>query len=247
MEWVRKAAARPDFLRRAVEGEPWSPLRPFFRVPPGSGTRNSLFEAMRGCGVEPLRACDTATAAKSLFILSGIPGSVGSSVVDLWPALTGILANHPGSVRVWPFDQPEPESGTPGIVLAEMYPRALYAVALSPEPPAQRARLSIPKSDRESRKGAIERLKAMEWVHTEGVTFEDADPDALTEDSFDALLSAAALLRCALEGTPLGWSKADPFEGGILALDSLNLSLPEAHLRRRAERRPPPRRARARP
>lgn len=122
VEWVRSAAAWPDFLRRAVEGEPWSPLRPFCRIPRGTGTRNLLFDAMRARGVEPLRACDTRTAAKSLFILSGIR----------------------------------------------------------------------------------------------------------------ALLSAAALLRCVLERTPLGWSGADPFEGGILALDSLNLALPEQALRSRA-------------
>jgi hypothetical protein len=100
--------------------------------------------------------------------------------------------------------------------------------------------LTIAKSDRESRKAAVERLRAQSWVRECGVTFEDADGDILTEDSFDALLSAAALLRCALEGTPLGWSGADPFEGGILALDSLNLALPEQALRSRsrAVRRP---------
>ena len=120
VEWVTKAAAWPEFFARAAENEPWSPLRPFFTVQPGADSRNRMFRAMRDRGVEPLRHVDTVTAAKSLFIRSGIPGSVGSSVVDLWPALAGILANRPGSVHVWPFDRAEPDTGATGVLLAEM-------------------------------------------------------------------------------------------------------------------------------
>ena len=231
VEWVRKAALWPDFFSRATEGEPWSPLRPFFRVPAGADARNRLFREMRGRGVEPFRDVDSVTAAKSPFILAGIPGSVGSSVVDLWPALSGILASPPDGFRVWPFDQAQPDTGDAGVILAEMYPRALYASALASEPPSLRARLSVAKSDRKARRAAIESLLAQGWVREHAVRFEDADPDAITEDAFDALMSAAGALRCVLEGTPLGYSGADPFEGGILALDSLNLSLPERTLR----------------
>ena len=247
-DWVTKAAAWPDFFSRAVEGEEWSPLRPFFRVTPGADARNRLFRAMRDRGVEPLRDVDTVTAAKSAFILSGIPGSVGSSVVDLWPALPGILANRPGGIRWWPFDQAQPETGAAGIVLAEIYPRALYASALASEPPPLRARLSIAKGDRRCRRAAIEALLAQDWVRQNGVRFEDAEPEAITEDPFDALLSAAGALRCVLEGTPLGWAGSDPFEGGIVGLDSLNLSLPERTFRcgstdERPSGRPPSRRS----
>ena len=231
VDWVTKAAAWPNFFSRAVEGEPWSPLRPFFRVAPGADARNRMFRAMRERGVEPLRDVDKVTAAKSLFILSGIPGSVGSSVADLWPALSGMLANRPGGVRWWPFDQAQPETGAAGVVLAEIYPRALYASALAAEPPPLRARLSIAKGDPECRRAAIESLLAQDWVRQYDVRFEDAEPETITEDSFDALLSAAGLLRCVLDGTPLGWSGSDAFEGGILGLDSLNLSLPERTFR----------------
>ncbi len=231
VDWVTKASAWPSFFSRAVEGEPWSPLRPFFRVTPGADARNQMFRAMRDRGVEPLREVDTVTAAKSPFILSGIPGSVGSSVVDLWPALSGILSNRAGGVRCWPFDQAQPETGAAGVVLAEIYPRALYASALASEPPPFRARLSIAKGDPKCRRAAIDSLLAQDWVREYKVRFEDADPDTITEDSFDALLSAAGLLRCVLEGAPLGWSGCDAFEGGILALDSLNLSLPERTFR----------------
>jgi diadenosine tetraphosphate (Ap4A) HIT family hydrolase len=231
VDWVTKAASWPSFFSRAVEGEPWSPLRPFFRVTPGADARNRMFRAMRERGVEPLRDVDTVTAAKSPFILSGIPGSVGSSVADLWPALSGLLANRAGGVRCWPFDQAQPETGTAGVVLAEIYPRALYASALATEPPPFRARLSIAKGDARCRRAAMESLLAQDWVRQNNVRFEDAEPETITEDSFDALLSAAGLLRCVLEDAPLGWSGSDAFEGGILALDSLNLSLPERTFR----------------
>ncbi len=227
VEWVRKVALWPQFFSRAIEAEPWSPLRPFFRVAPGEDGRNSRFREMKERGVEPFRLVDTVTAAKSPFILSGIPGSVGSSVVDLWPALASVLADSSAGLRAWPFDETEPDAGDPGIVLAEIYPRAMYALALASEPPAQRSRLRVDKSDRTTRRAAVESLLDQEWVGRFGVRFEDADADMLSEDAFDALLSAAGALRCVLEGTPLGYAAADPFEGGILGLDSLNLALPE--------------------
>lgn len=227
VEWLREAAVWPDFFTRAAEDAPWSPLRPFFRVSGGIGSLTARFAEMRARGVQPLRTVDDNTGAKSPFILSGIPGSVGSSVANLWPALAGILVNQPGSVRVWPFHQPEPESGVDGIVLAEMYPRALYALALaegwSPAP----GRMKLAKSEPKCRHAAIARLLAQRWVRECGVQFEDAEPETMTEDAFDALVSAAALLRCVLEGAPLGWSGADVFEGGILALDNLDLTAPE--------------------
>ena len=231
IEWLRKAAAWPDFFTRARDGEAWSPFRPFFRLSGGAGSLTSRFAEMRDRGVEAFRTVDDKTGAKSPFILSGIPGSVGSSVADLWPALAGILGNNPGSVRVWPFDQPEPESGAPGVVLAEMYPRALYAVALSEEAPSAPARMKLAKSEAKCRHAAIARLVAQPWVREAGVRFEDAEPETMTEDSFDALVSAAALLRCALDGKPLGWSGADAFEGGILALENLDLTVPETIFR----------------
>ena len=247
-EWLRSAAVWPDFFSRAVEGAPWSPLRPFFRVSAGIGSLNARFAEMRARGVEPLREVDARTGARSPFILSGIPGSVGSSVADLWPALAGILANQPGSVRVWPFDPRDPEGGPDGVVLAEIYPRALYALALSDDPRsddthAVHGRLKLAKSEPRCRHAAIARLIAQPWVRASGVRFEDAAPETMTEDSFDALVSAAALLRCALEGRPLGWSGADAFEGGILALDNLDFTRPERVFRYAP---PAPRRARER-
>jgi diadenosine tetraphosphate (Ap4A) HIT family hydrolase len=248
VEWIAKAAAWPGFFTRGTDGDEWSPLHPFFRIAPGADGRNRMFQAMRERGVEPLRDVDRTTSAKSLFILSGIPGSVGSSVVDLWPAVSAILANHPGGIRWWPFDQAQPETGDAGVVLAEIYPRALYASALASEPPPLRARLSIAKGERECRRTAIASLRAQDWVREYGVRFEDVDPDTITEDEFDALLSAAGALRCVLDGTPLGWSGSDAFEGGILGLDSLNLSLPERTFRCGPNvERQPRRRSAARP
>ena len=226
-EWLSRLSESPEFFDPSDEPSHWSPLRPFFRVPAGADGLGRWFRAMRSGGVEPYRRVDTATSAKSLFVLSGIPGSVGCSVRDVWKSLADILSERPGDVRVWPFDLPEPDADADGVVLAEIYPRALYAAALLSDPPPSRPRLAVAKTDGQCRRAAIECLLAHDWVRRHGVRFADVDAETMTEDAGDALLSAAGALRCVLEGTPLGWKGADAFEGGIIGLESVNLSLPE--------------------
>jgi len=230
-QWLARLSRLPQFFDPVNEPAAWSPLRPFFRVSKGPDGLGRWFRAMRSHGVEPYRLVDKAASAKSAFILSGIPGSVGSSVRDVWRSLAEILGGGDGGPRVWPFDPREPEDATAGVVLAEIYPRALYAPALLSEAPGARSRLSVAKTDPGCRRAAIECLLDHDWVRRHGVTFADADPDSLTEDACDALLSAAGALRCVLEGTPLGGKGADPFEGGILGLESVDLSRPERTFR----------------
>jgi len=227
LDWLLRAVEQPGFFDRATSPDEWSPVRPFFRVPAGAGGLGEWMRAMQDEEVEPYRDVDLKTAAKSLFVLSGIPGSVGSSVRDIWTALAEVLRDRPPALRVWPFDQPEPDPGAPAIVLAEIYPRALYAAALQTEAAANRARLALAKRDEGCREAALDGLLGQAWVREHGVRFEDVDAAAGSEDACDALLSAAGALRCVLEGTPLGWSGAHPFEGGILGLDSVNLALRE--------------------
>jgi hypothetical protein len=69
-------------------------------------------------------------------------------------------------------------------------------------------------------------LLAQPWVKQFGVDIRNVQEALLSEDDFDALMSAAALLRCVLEGTSVESAHADPLEGGILASESLNLALP---------------------
>ena len=73
-------------------------------------------------------------------------------------------------------------------------------------------------------------LEQAEWVRQHGVVLGGLDWARRREDGFDALLSAAALLRCVLEGTPLDSAGTHPMEGGILGTESLNLKLRERRL-----------------
>ena len=225
-EWLAAIAAHPDFFTPGVGDGPWSATRPFVRVRAGRGSLAMLFAAIRARGVEPFRDVDRATQAKSPFVVSGLPGSVGSSVIDLWPVIAATIGDGRGSIGLWPSADLGLDSDGPPL-LAEIYPRAVYALALSPEPPDKRARLKIDKGRACCRAAAASKGLASAWVRDHGVKIEDVDPETIDEDAFDAMMSASALLRCAIEGSSLGYSNADRFEGGILGLDSLNLCLPE--------------------
>ncbi len=75
-------------------------------------------------------------------------------------------------------------------------------------------------------------LVRMPWVHRHRVTLRDTDEAIASEDSFDALLTAAALLRCTIEGWPvaeLGPGPVDP-EGAILGTGTVDFSMKERQL-----------------
>jgi hypothetical protein len=109
-----------------------------------------------------------------------------------------------------------------------MYPRSAYATALLDAEPALRSTLIVAKTKRDVRCAAIERLLAAGWVRDHGVTIENWQDAEANEDDFDALMTAAALLRCELDGIPLHRPCLGPncAEGGILGTGSVNLDLP---------------------
>jgi hypothetical protein len=109
-----------------------------------------------------------------------------------------------------------------------MYPRAAYATALLGGAASLRPPLMVAKTNSETRRAAIEKLRAAEWVRDLGVTIENLVEAEAKEDDFDALMTAAALLRCELERTPLHRPRvgSDYAEGGILGAGSVNLELP---------------------
>jgi hypothetical protein len=140
--------------------------------------------------------------------------------------MTARKASLPFSV--WPFDGPlDPLLARDVPVVAEIYPRAAYATALRDAAP--RARMALSKTKANVRALAVDRLLSMQWVRATGARFEDLDRARSNEDDFDALMTAAALLRCQVEGLPL-WAAplhAPSSEGGILATGSIDLTLPE--------------------
>ena len=165
-----------------------------------------------------LRRVDELTGAKPVFVTSGIPGTVGSGARELWKELGVILSEArcrgPSGESPPTAQEPASPSGpstarstscSPShtVVIGENYPRAAYALALSREDASARARLRIAKTHREVRQAALADLQSHPWLRKHGVRLNDIDAAANSEDAFDALLTAAGLLRCVLEGTPL--------------------------------------------
>jgi hypothetical protein len=143
---------------------------------------------------------------------------------------------------VWPFEgdlQVLLESSP--VVVGEIYPRAAYATALLDVTPALRAPLIVAKTDAGVRREAIASLRAANWVRWLRVTFENLADAEANEDDFDACLTAAALLRCVLDGSPLCPARLDSgaSEGGMLGTGSVNLQLPQQAFASPSRVRPP--------
>jgi hypothetical protein len=157
----------------------------------------------------------------------------GSEPLVAWPfhgALETLLASHT-------------------VVAAEIYPRAAYALALSREAAGVRGPMQVAKTQREVREAALADLQAHPWLLEQGVRLHDLKEATDSDDAFDALLSAAGLLRCILEDTPLvSDAHVDPVaEGGILGTGSLDLTLRETSYSPRPRKPPrPPRSSRRR-
>jgi hypothetical protein len=123
-------------------------------------------------------------------------------------------------LAIWPFDGTL-DAITKRIALAEIYPRVCYALALEPDLPA--ALMPLGKGSASVRARAVELLEDASWTRTHAVTISNLDLAREDEDHFDAMISAAALLRCVLEGHPLDEARCDTVEGGILGLPSVRL------------------------
>jgi hypothetical protein len=224
VDWLLVASQRPAFFSETADRGAWSLESPFFVI---SKKGRLLWEKRaRSLGVESLREIDKLTGAKSVFVVSGIPGSVGSAARDIWQGLVPFLKEPSPSVAVWPFKGTLEElAGSEGVVVGEIYPRAAYANALSPKGPNQRAPMALAKSKCRVRRQALDQLVASTWVTENAVRVADLEEALDSDDAFDALLTAAALLRCVLEGTSLesALSVAAEAEGGILGAGSLQL------------------------
>ncbi len=211
-----------DFFREVHSPEDWRPGRPFFAVQEGEGGKESFTRKVEG---NMLRRIDKATGAKPLFAVSGMPGTVGSATRALWKELIPLLKKRERDFAVWPFeDPPLPAllSGS-GIVLAESYPGLAYAVAVDECLPTSRMRNA--KTNRDWRKGICGLLEKAAWVWEHGVSLGNLDRAREDDDDFDSLVTAAAVLRCLLEGRQLcapEWIDAEA-EGAMLLAGPVDL------------------------
>ena len=214
VDWLGGLDPGDGFFGTASVPEEWCIDRPWFAVPKGLGGLKSFTRAVPG-GM--LRRIDTATHAKPLFAVSGIPGTVGSGTREFWKELA-ICLTAPRRFAVWPSEGDLPGLFTSHrIVLSETYPRLAYAAALSRHLPAHP--IAVPKAKYDARVDACNRLSRAEWVSANDVDLRDLDAARDNEDDFDALFTAAAVLRCQLEDRPLAdreW--IDPVAEGSMLL-----------------------------
>lgn len=220
--WLVAAMAHPGFRDEARSAADWRLDRPFIAVPAGVGSLGAFWERAGG---RLLRQIDVATGAKCVFVVSGIPGTVGSGTRELWKELVPLLTGE-RSFGIWPFDGSLDAMPDRRVVLAEIYPRVCYALALAPSLPAPLE--SIAKVVAAARDTATTRLKHAGWLRSHGVRVDAMERARGDEDDFDAMMSAAGLLRCVLDGSALDGPSANAVEGGILGLESLSLRPPRS-------------------
>ena len=200
IDWLSGLRSNSGFFdpsKRVKDHREWRVERPWFHVPRGPGGLTSFKEKAED-GF--LRRIDRTTGAKPLFIVSGIPGTVGSGTRDFWRELTPHLSGH-RDFRIWPFDGPLSELLERGIVLTETYPGLAYAAALAERLPTER--ITVAQTKQEQRTRACNLLAQAAWVAAFDVDIGDLQNAREDEDDFDALFTAAAVLRCYLESTPV--------------------------------------------
>jgi hypothetical protein len=232
--WLPEALKKARYFENARAPFDWRVEQPFFAIAPGAGGRRVWEDTLKRAGVATLRRVDELTRAKPVFVTSGIPGTAGSGARELWKELGRMLGPPLGPTgagfAIWPFDGPLDELiARKTVVVGENYPRVAYALALSREDAGARTPLQIAKTRRHVRQAALAELQSHPWLQEHAVHLNDLDAAADNEDSFDALFTAAGLLRCALEGTLLApGDLIDPVaEGGILGTGSLDLTRQE--------------------
>jgi hypothetical protein len=214
LDWLPVALEHTEFLIPLRRARDWSPQRPFFNVRGVPGGRTDLEAAIRAHSVEPRRSVEEDTGGTSVFML-GIPSSAGAAALALWTEL--VAARGELNVAVWPFaGDLDKLSAGPRTVLAEIYPAAAYGTALAKTLPAPRRR--VRKGVGHERVEVLRELERMGWLHEFGVLIAEGDRDyALADDGdFDALLTAAALLRLTLEGNNLFTCRVDPVAEGAM-------------------------------
>lgn len=201
----------------------WDVRTPYIHVPKGVGSLFNFKDKAAKLGVCLHRAIDIETGGRSPLILSGIPGTVGSGSRDVIRGLGNLDAKK---AAVWPFDGPLAVLLASGrVVLAEIYPRALYGHALLDAPSGERCLVSLGKTKGEIRNAAVVRLQRLQWhrvhnVELDGKLIQRACDD---EDDFDAYLSALGILRLLLENVSLedGSMRSRKCEQGRPLLDSI--------------------------
>ena len=212
--------------------------QPFFRVVSvdsgGRALNGFLTDIAERHGVKDsrrlvFREIDQEAGAQSLFVVSGIPGTVGHGTRSFWGELRNCCPRPSDrDFSVWPFEAAHPGAGT---ILAETYPALAYAAALEPCLSRSPKRVLLTKTGKEN---DLRRVCALlessdSWPGSEARFNVDRSWCApsteqcgccprCNEDEFDAFITAAAVLRCLVSGQELcdrRWVKSKT-EGSML-------------------------------
>lgn len=222
LNWLGTLGDEDTVWQEVRSGEKWNVLQPFFAVPGGAGSMTAFPSK---AGYPLLREVDARVGSKPPFCVSGIPGTVGSGTRAFWREMGPMLA-EPRDFRVWPFEGSLDQLLTSSaIVIAEGYPAIAYTAALRESLPARL--LKVAKIKRDQRHFALEQLTKATWVTKHEVLIQGLEEAIESEDDFDALMSAAGLLRCVLDGHSLEEScHDDPIaEGGVLLTSAIDFEL----------------------
>lgn len=202
VDWLGRLGCNQEFFdpaNTAENHEQWRVDLPWFHVPKGKGTLNAFKE---GADDGFLRLIDRSTGAKPLFAVSGIPGTVGSGTRDFWQELAVALAGE-RSFAIWPFEGPLSRMlNTGGVVLAETYPGLAYGAALAEALPTARVRVTK-TGKKHQRHHACDALVRTDWAKACELDLGGLAAARRNDDDFDALMTAAAVLRCGLDDIPL--------------------------------------------
>ena len=199
LDWLAGLNPKSDFFREVRSPDDWRTGRPFFAVQPREGGKTAFTRKVAG---NMLRRIDEATGAKPLFAVSGMPGTVGSATRALWRELIPLLKESNRDFAVWPFEGALPALlADKRIVLAETYPGLAYAAAVAARLPTRRRRIA--KTQKATRADFSDCLAKAAWVREHGVCLGDLGPARTSDDAFDSHMTAAAVLRCVLEGRAL--------------------------------------------
>ena len=100
--WLLLATTGKHFTDPAKQASEWRHDRPFIAVPRGGGV-GSLTAFWDQAGGVLRREVDVATGGSSPFVVSGLPGTVGSGSRALWLEILELLTPN-CDFALWPFD-----------------------------------------------------------------------------------------------------------------------------------------------
>ena len=197
--------------------EEWHYSRPFIHIPPGKGSKI----AFKHFGVPLHRDVEAGLNSNSPLIVSGIPGTVGSGSRELWREFCSLNIRDASNISFWPYDGDLKHLLMNNqIVLAEIYPKACYGIALGDSLPTKLVALA--KTRQNTREKTINSLQE-KYLHY--LDISDLDQCRNNEDEFDAMISVVALHRLFnsnLSVRPKG--PAFSSEGGVLGKEALSLN-----------------------